>query len=620
MSDRVGEQIDRYRLIRLLGRGGFAEVYLGQHIHLNTFAAIKLLLTQLTGNDVQKFRNEAYNLAQLSHPNIVRVLDFGMYGETPFLIMDFAPNGTLRTRHPMGSQLALATIVPYVKQIGGALHLAHSKNVIHRDVKPENMLLGSQNEVLLSDFGIAKNLQNSQSMYSQGVVGTAGYMAPEQIRGNPCPASDQYALGIIVYEWLCGDRPFHGSFIEITAQHIHAAPPLLSQRLPGFPPAIEQVVMKSLAKDPQWRFPTTVDFATALEQAWLYPNKVINPSTPLPVQGPARATMPPPSPLPQRSTQPQQQPVMPQRSTQPQQQPVAPQRSTQPQQPVAPQPVAPQPVPVIAPPNPNLPVSAVPALPRPSTAHISWPTFSLTLSDRQAIGSGTMPQERLTITGQIAQTQPGPLPVTGTQPLATVPLDFFQQPSKSSVVLNVVNTSASVANAVNAASTTGIVRSTGAMAPVNSASGSGAAGSKPGSGSGMQIVRSSGPGTPAKTTTGATSTSTSTSDDGRKLGVAALVITLLSSIAISPNVSVLANHSFTTHQGALNAYAALFFIGEIVAFIMGCVAVAKGSRTGSGASKAGGWSIALSIIVITVEIIFLAVLYSNMGMYNIVTY
>ncbi|HLJ34970.1 MAG TPA: serine/threonine-protein kinase, partial [Ktedonobacteraceae bacterium] len=221
MSDRVGEQIDRYRLIRLLGRGGFAEVYLGQHIHLNTFAAIKLLLTQLTGNDVQKFRNEAYNLAQLSHPNIVRVLDFGMYGETPFLIMDFAPNGTLRTRHPMGSQLALATIVPYVKQIGGALHLAHSKNVIHRDVKPENMLLGSQNEVLLSDFGIAKNLQNSQSMYSQGVVGTAGYMAPEQIRGNPCPASDQYALGIIVYEWLCGDRPFHGSFIEITAQHIH---------------------------------------------------------------------------------------------------------------------------------------------------------------------------------------------------------------------------------------------------------------------------------------------------------------------------------------------------------------------------------------------------------------
>lgn len=134
----------------------------------------------------------------------------------------------------------------------------------------------------------------------------------------------------------------------------------------------------------------------------------------------------------------------------------------------------------------------------------------------------------------------------------------------------------------------------------------------------MQIVRSSGPGTPAKTTTG--STSTARSDDGRNLGIAALIITLLSSIAISPNVSVLANHSFITHQSALNAYAAFFFIGEIVAFIMGCVAVAKGNRTGSGASKTGGWSIALSLIVIIAEIIFLAVLYSNMGLYNIVTY
>ncbi|HLJ32805.1 MAG TPA: serine/threonine-protein kinase, partial [Ktedonobacteraceae bacterium] len=540
--------------------------------------------------------------------------------QTGFLVMDYMPGGTLRQRFAAGMALPLETILPYTTQIAEALDYAHNQGVIHQALRPEKLLVGHQEEIALAGFYLASAYPPAENDATVEPNRVTAYLAPEQLQQKPSPTSDQYALGIIVYEWLCGDRPFHGSFIEITAQHIHAAPPLLSQRLPGFPPAIEQVVMKSLAKDPQWRFPTTVDFATALEQAWLYPNKVINPSTPLPVQGPARATMPPPSPLPQRSTQPQQQPVMPQRSTQPQQQPVAPQRSTQPQQPVAPQPVAPQPVPVIAPPNPNLPVSAVPALPRPSTAHISWPTFSLTLSDRQAIGSGTMPQERLTITGQIAQTQPGPLPVTSTQPLATVPLDFFQQPSKSSVVLNVVNTSASVANAVNAASTTGIVRSTGAMAPVNSASGSGAAGSKPGSGSGMQIVRSSGPGTPAKTTTGATSTSTSTSDDGRKLGVAALVITLLSSIAISPNVSVLANHSFTTHQGALNAYAALFFIGEIVAFIMGCVAVAKGSRTGSGASKAGGWSIALSIIVITVEIIFLAVLYSNMGMYNIVTY
>jgi len=162
MADWVGQQLGNYRLIRMLGEGGFAEVYLGEHIHLGTKAAIKVLHTQLTSDDVDKFRDEARTIANLIHPNIVRVLEFGIEGKTPFLVMDYAPNGTLRQKHPKGVPLPLPTIVNYVKQIAEALQSAHEEKFIHRDVKPENMLLGRRGEVLLSDFGIALVAQSSR--------------------------------------------------------------------------------------------------------------------------------------------------------------------------------------------------------------------------------------------------------------------------------------------------------------------------------------------------------------------------------------------------------------------------------------------------------------------------
>src|SRR5579859_2920250 len=269
MADRVGQQLGNYQLMRLLGSGGFADVYLGEHIHLGTQAAIKVLTTRLTSEDVEGFRTEARTIARLKHPQIVRVLEFGVESGTPFLVMDYAPNGTLRSLHPKGSQLPLPMIVTYVKQVAAALHYAHEQKLVHRDIKPENMLLDDRNEVLLSDFGIATVAQSSRYQGTQEVAGTVAYMAPEQVQGHPRPASDQYSLGIVVYEWLTGERPFHGSFTEIATQHVLAPPPPLREKVPSLSLLVEQVVMTALAKDPKERFASIQAFATALEQAIL---------------------------------------------------------------------------------------------------------------------------------------------------------------------------------------------------------------------------------------------------------------------------------------------------------------------------------------------------------------
>src|SRR6516225_5428893 len=131
------------------------------------------------------------------------------------------------------------------------------------------MLVGRRQEVLLSDFGIATIAHSTSSLSTnaQGTSGTLAYMAPEQIEGNPRPASDQYALGVVVYEWLCGERPFEGSASEVIAQHLSMPPPPLRERMPAIPPEVEQVVLRALAKDPKARFASVADFAEALEQA-----------------------------------------------------------------------------------------------------------------------------------------------------------------------------------------------------------------------------------------------------------------------------------------------------------------------------------------------------------------
>ena len=268
MADRVGQQLGNYRLLRVLGQGAFASVYLGEHQHLERSAAIKVLHARIEPTRYESFRREARTIAQLDHPHIIGVYDFGIQDQTPYLVMEYTQGGTLRERYPKGNRLSHLQIVTYVKQIAAALNYAHQQHVIHRDIKPENILLNIRQEVVLSDFGIAVMLPALDSLSMQGPAGTPPYMAPEQMQGKPCAASDQYALGVMVYEWLCGELPFHGSLFEVFNQHLHKPPPSLCARVSSLPPAVENIVLCTLAKEPQQRFVSVADFASALEEAF----------------------------------------------------------------------------------------------------------------------------------------------------------------------------------------------------------------------------------------------------------------------------------------------------------------------------------------------------------------
>ena len=269
MGDRVGQQLGNYQLLRLIGQGGFADVYLGEHVHLRTQAAIKVLRVRLVDTTIQNFLNEARTIAHLIHPYIIRVLDFGVQDNVPFLVMDYAPRGTFRQRFLQDKPLPPGPLVPYIKQTAAALQYGHDRKLIHRDVKPENMLLGPSDQILLADFGLALIAYNSVSRSSTETAGTAAYMAPEQLQGQPRAASDQYSLGVIAYEWLTGTVPFQGSFFEIASQQVLQPIPRMRDKNPAIPPDVEQIIMKALEKDPQRRFPNVKDFALALEEACL---------------------------------------------------------------------------------------------------------------------------------------------------------------------------------------------------------------------------------------------------------------------------------------------------------------------------------------------------------------
>src|SRR6266516_762597 len=224
MMEQIEQRLGNYRLIQLLGKGTFADVYLGEHLYLNTPVAIKVLRSKLDPSTLAGFLNEARQVSHLVHPHIIRVFDFGLESEAPFLVMDYAPYANLRELHPCGSVVVLSTIVSYTMALASALQCAHDQHLIHRDLKPENVLLGSKHEVLLSDFGLSLFPRDREAFQIKERFGTLAYMAPELINGHPVPASDQYALAVMVYEWLCGHLPFEGLTDNMSNQPLYTNP------------------------------------------------------------------------------------------------------------------------------------------------------------------------------------------------------------------------------------------------------------------------------------------------------------------------------------------------------------------------------------------------------------
>lgn len=279
-EDRPSQQVGEYRLVRKLGGGSFGTVYLAEHVHHHTEAAVKILDIRLSKSaDFKDFINEVRTIL-LRHPHIVPLLDFGISRhDLPFLVMEYAPEGTLRDRHPKGERIPLPTIVSYTNQLASALQYAHDQRVIHRDIKPENILVRADGTLMVSDFGIAKLLEQNVLLSIQTHAGTPVYMAPEQHLGYPSFASDQYALAVVIYEWICGVRPFRGTTVGLAVQHMNTPPTPLREHLPTLPEAVERVILKALAKAPEDRFESIQEFADALREAVPPPSStaVLNP-------------------------------------------------------------------------------------------------------------------------------------------------------------------------------------------------------------------------------------------------------------------------------------------------------------------------------------------------------
>jgi serine/threonine protein kinase len=266
MVGRDGQQLGAYRLIQLLEKSETAEIYLGEHTAFATLVALKILQVSLPQQNIPAFSREAQTLLGLIHPNIVRMLDFGVQDGTPFLAMEYVARGSLPQNYAPGTRLNPASVLSLVKQTANALHYAHDQNIIHGNVKPENILLGTDDEALLSDFGIASisHVRNTPHVPQPIPTTRSPYMAPEQLTGRPQPASDQYALAVIAYEYLEGSHPFQSNSSVLNDQQLQVSstPPL--QEISS---EVATVLKIALESDPTRRFNSIQAFARALEVA-----------------------------------------------------------------------------------------------------------------------------------------------------------------------------------------------------------------------------------------------------------------------------------------------------------------------------------------------------------------
>jgi eukaryotic-like serine/threonine-protein kinase len=273
MANLIGHDIGRYHIVEQLGQGGMATVYKAYDTRLEREVAIKVIRMGSLPPDavehmLKRFDREAKSLARLEHPNIIPIHDYGEYEGSPYLVMRYIPGGTLKNQagEAMPYQQACRLLIP----VAHALAYAHSQNVIHRDVKPANILITSAGEPMLSDFGVAKilEIEEGNTLTGTGVgIGTPEYMAPEQWINRVIPQTDIYALGVVFYELITGHKPFTADTPAAVLLKQTIDPlPRPRQFVPDLPEQVEHVIFKAMAKKPEERFASMKEFAAAMEK------------------------------------------------------------------------------------------------------------------------------------------------------------------------------------------------------------------------------------------------------------------------------------------------------------------------------------------------------------------
>lgn len=271
MKDLVGKTIDRYKILGEIGHGGMAVVYHAIDPSLERHVAIKIISTENADKEklLKRFNREAKILAKLSHSNIVKVLDYGEYEGSPYLVMEYISGGTVGNR--FGKSINYSEAAALLTPVARALNYAHQQKVVHRDVKPANILINESGQALISDFGILKlmDAEETQGLTGTGkIVGTPAYMSPEQIRGAQIDGrSDIYSLGICYFELITGKRPYVANTpIEISLKHLNDPIPRARQFVRDIPVEVEKVILKAMAKKPEERYQSMAAFADDLEK------------------------------------------------------------------------------------------------------------------------------------------------------------------------------------------------------------------------------------------------------------------------------------------------------------------------------------------------------------------
>ncbi len=291
----------RYAIERKIARGGMADIFLAHDQVLERPVVIKMLLPQYAGDPafVERFRREAKSAARLNHTNVVSVYDWGSHGDTFFMAMEYIEGQSLAEQLADNGRVPIDRALEIAEAAAAGLGFAHERGMVHRDVKPGNIMMTASGQVKVADFGIARGLDGSDSLTQTGnVMGTAAYFSPEQARGEVVDErSDLYSLGVVLFEMVTGERPFTGSSpLSVAYKHVGEAPPTAQSINPQVPVEVDRIIATLLAKDPAHRYANAEQLQQALRASAAVSNR--------PTRGRPRASSPRPRPRPRPSSLP----------------------------------------------------------------------------------------------------------------------------------------------------------------------------------------------------------------------------------------------------------------------------------------------------------------------------